>query len=131
MNQKILGHRKGILLIVSEIASPDNTFEIILGEIPEDKIEEKRAHAKEKIARLRERNTAGYPDVTSFTSDNPEEKQYGGAIRTKNYYFSGSGLLPHPEEQFLILLGLITKELHDGMAVAIMQDSMKRRGVAV
>jgi hypothetical protein len=129
MNQKILGGRKGMIVVVSEINVPSNTFEVILGEIPEEKLEEKRAYAKEKIARLRERNAAGYSDTTSFNSDNPEEKQYGGAIRTKHFYFSGSGLLPKPEEEFLIILGLLAKELNDGITVAIMEESMKRRSV--
>ncbi len=122
-----LGDKKGIVLVVNEISNSQSGNDALLGEIPEEKIAEKRGFGYEKVERLRERNSQGFAELTSFASENVEKKQFGGGIKTKNYYLGASNLPPHLDQKFLLTLALLVNELSYTDALKIMEESFLQR----
>ncbi|MEQ1666255.1 MAG: hypothetical protein ABL927_12870 [Bdellovibrionales bacterium] len=122
-----LGDRKGIMIALNEISNSKSGHHFLIGEMPEEKTKERQQYAYEKIERLRERNEKGFAELTSFASENAKEGKFGGGIKTKNYYMSGSGLPPHLDQKFMMLVALFVDELSFTAALQIMEESFLPR----
>lgn len=116
-HQKELGGRTGVYMAILKIGETINVEQKIvtklIGEIPLEKQNEKQRFAKEKVYRLHERNrdSRDRTEFSSFDSEDPDRKKFGGGIRARDYYISVSGFPPHLDQKFVLLLCLFTKQL--------------------
>lgn len=122
-----LGDKKGLLLVINEIANNKTGHYTVIGEVHEDKVTEKKEFAYEKVDRLRERNQNGKEELTSFASEDVQNKKFGGGIKSKNYFLGASNLPPHLDQKFLVMLCLLTGELTHTSALQIMEESFLQR----
>lgn len=125
-NEEILDGRKGACLAI--LATRDTRHddkEVLvfdIGDIPPDKVEEKRDLAKEKVLRL-ERN----PDhLTSFESQDKKLNHYGGAVRANpRLLISLSGFKPAVlDQEFCILLAMLDYQMSALRAHEIRQRTL-------
>ena len=126
-HEEQLGGRVGIVLVIAETTDILSARDIVLGVIHEEKVSEKRDFAYEKVERLYERNKENPNELSSFASENVEEKKFGGGIKTKKYFLGASGLPPHLDQKFLISLCLLLNELNYTDALQIMEESFSQR----
>ena len=115
VNAKELDGREGIHLALARIDNDATTENKIIsemiGEVPDDKKEEKKGFAHEKVIRLSERDHSGFNDVCSFETEDIPNKKYGGAIKSQSFYISASGFPPHLDQKFIILLCLLINNI--------------------
>ncbi len=108
IHENVLGGRQGIFLairhIYAEVDIPADGE--IIGYLPSEKVEEKKSYGTEKINRMKIND-----EWCSLQSENEEAKQFGGGIRTTNFYMGPSGFLPHLDQKFVIMVALLAGEL--------------------
>lgn len=129
IHRDILGSRKGVYLAIRPIYKNvgEPVFGEIIGELPCEKVEEKKKFAIEKINRMK---TNG--EYCSFQSENEEQKQFGGGIRATRYFISPSGFPPHLDQKFAIKVALMAEELrvkdfHEIMDLSLLNVNVSRR----
>ena len=131
-----LGDRKGLYIALLKRGTPktenarEKALVKLIGYIPKEKQQEKMEYAMEKVSRLFYRNmgmTESEIEFSSFESENAEKKEFGGGIRTLNFYIAVSGFPPHLDQKFVLLLSLIIEEMSFHNASVIHTGTLEKQ----
>lgn len=107
-HEHMLGGRAALALGFNQGLVPVTGCSVhYLGTFPPGKAEEKEGLAIKKIRVLQTRNSADFPDVSSFQTEDETLKQYGGGVRVGDCYYSASGFPPHLDQKFIIAVLLV------------------------
>lgn len=110
-------NQTGAILVVADSRSGLPLFMCLVRDLSEQDIRECQFYAMEKATRLAENS---HHQASSQSRDlSVEPKRYGGAVRTKNYIFSMSGLTEEQDEAAMLVLGILTGELEISQAVRV------------
>lgn len=119
-HKDVLGGREGIYLAINWIGDEiEHLSGKIIGKLPEEKEMEKADYAKNKIQGMIENKV-----ICSFLCEDVDNKIFGGGIKGFNYHIAPSGLPPHLDQKFAILVLLTADELGVSDYMDIMNESL-------
>ena len=78
----------------------------LVGTVPGEKAPDYIFFSGEKNTRLEFNRKLGKNHISSFESENYDDKQYGGAILVPGYYVSFGGFPPHLDQKFVLDISL-------------------------
>jgi hypothetical protein len=122
-NEDVLGNRKGIYLGISwELSDIDSIpHGQIIGDLPEEKADEKAEFVFEKIKRMKNKK-----ECCSFQSENEEKKQFGGGVLATEFYVAASGFPPHLDQKFCTTLCMLADEMTGDRYLEIQKHSSEQ-----
>ncbi len=129
-NEKHLDGRVGLCLATRDLENPSGRINVFdLGSIPADKIADKRTFAEEKAHRLLHGHIG---HLSSFESEYKHNNKYGGGVRVNDTLIvAASGFPACLDQDFVILLGLLSYEMTLGQALEVRRRTVHKYPAAI
>lgn len=124
-----LGDKIGIHIDIEPIATPSDSMrkDRMIGLIPYGKRAEKQGLAREKNFRQKSRMADHPYECCSFESENVVAKEFGGGIKARDFFASGSNFPPHLDQKFMLHVLSLADEIDFAQCQKIMDASFLKR----
>jgi hypothetical protein len=124
-----LGDKIGIHIDIEPIHTPPGFMakDKMIGLIPYGKRAEKQGFAREKNFRQKSRMKKYPNECCSFESERVVGKKFGGGIKARDFFASGSNFPPHLDQKFLTHVFSLADEIDYHQCQKIMDASFLKR----